>query len=548
MTSSLFRGRPRRVPAHVRVRVARALAGAVAGGGWLVSPVMTVGAQDPVPAGPAAAAASAAAPGEDGAAATDLVLPLFAVGAAGVLAGYGYLRRARRARTRTTPGVVSPAPPVPTVAQAERQARAALVLADDCVRASGEELPFVAARFGEREVEPYARALGGAGAELASAFALWRRYGEGLPKDTGARRQALAGVVGRCAEAGRLLDAGAEGLDRLRGLEHGVREALEVAEGRFRELAARTVAARATVAALRARYAASAGAPVAGYAEQAEDRIVFATSQLNGARQSADAGDGRRAARHLRAAEGAVAQAGVLVDGVERLAARLREAAGLVPAALTGAEAEIAAVRGGRAPASPSAGELHARLAHADGVLAAVREELTGGRYDPLDALRRITRAVRRLEAGRPGVLEAATRLVARSAVGAAEDYVTVHRAAVGAEARTLLAEAVRALGPCDGAGDVRVWARALRTRPARTARAPGPRDDEADVWAGRARESAERDVRGHGGPRADPDGRTAGLDGAVLGGILLAQEPDGGPPVSFGGPRARGRRRLPAP
>ncbi|MFF4041507.1 hypothetical protein [Streptomyces sp. NPDC001816] len=513
MTSSLIRGRPRRAKAHIRVRVTHAVLGALVGAGWLVLPVMTAGEHDPVPVSPAGPVASAATTQQEGTSVTDLLMPLVAVGAAGVLAGYGYLRRTRRARTRTTPGVVSAAPPAPSALESERQARAALVLADDCVRASSEELPFVEELFGSEAVEPYVHALRAAQTELSAAFAIWRRYEEGVPGDASARRQALVGVVGRCAEAGRRLDAEAEGLDLLRGLEQGVGAALEVAEGRFRELTARTAAAEATAAELHLRYAPSAGAPVTGYVEQAKDRLVFATSQLNESRQAADSGDGQRAARRLRAAEGGVAQAGVLVGGVERLAAQLREAAALVPAALTGGEAEIAEARRNGGRLAP--GELHARIAHADGVLAAVRAELTAGPYDPLDALRRIARAVERLEVGRSGAVEAAARLVSRSALGGAEDFIAVHRGAVGAQARARLAEAERALG--SGA--------------------------DADVLAREARDLAERDVRAHGNPYAD--GHATGLTGAVLGGILLAEEPDGGPPASFGGPETRGRRHL---
>ncbi|MGW3204510.1 hypothetical protein [Streptomyces sp. NPDC001135] len=517
MTSSLIRGRPRRATAHISVRVAQAVLGAVAGAGWLVLPVMTVGTQDPVPVAPAGTVASAAAPQQDETSTVDLVLPLVAGVAAVGLAGYGYLRRTRRARTRTTPGTVSVAPPVPTPADLERQARAALVLADDCVRTSREELSFVQRQFGEAETEPLAHALRAAETELTAACAIWRRYAQGTPEDAAARRQALVGVVGRCAEAGRRLDTAAPALDRLRELDGpGVPGALVSAEGRFRELTGRTVVAQDTLAQLHVRYTASAAGPVTGYVEQAKDRLVFATVRLNEARQAADVGDGGRAAGQLRAAEGAVAQAEVLVTGVERLAARLREAAELVPAALTGAEAEIAAARqgGGRKPLT--SGELHARLTHADGVLAAVREERTAGPYDPLDALRRIARAVERLDTGHVGAPAVAALLVARSSVAGAEEFVAVHRGAVGPEARVLLAEAVRELG----AG----------------------RADRADALARESRDLAERDVRAHGNPYPGAGGDAPGLSGAVLGGVLLAEDQDGGPPAGYGGPETRGR------
>ncbi|MFD8391551.1 hypothetical protein ACFV2N_20740 [Streptomyces sp. NPDC059680] len=523
MTSSPIRGRPRCAKAHIWVRVAHAVVGVVVGTGWLVLPVMTVGAQDPVPVTPGGTVASATAPQQDETSAVDLLLPLIAVVAAVGLAGYGYLRRTRRARTRTTPGIVSVAPPAPTPADSERQARAALVLADDCVRTSREELSFVQDRFARRDTEPLVQALRAAETELAAACAIWRRYEQGVPEDDVARRQALVGVVGRCAEAGRRLDAQAPTLDRLRDLEGpGLARALEVAEGRFRELTGRTPTAEDTLTDLHNRCTPAAVAPVTGYLEQAKDRLLFATTRLNAARQSADAGEGARAAGQLRAAEGAVAQADVLVTGVERLATELRQAADLVPAALTGAEAEIAAARKGGVAVALTSGELHARLAHADGVLAAVRQELTAGPYDPLDALRRIARAVERLETGHAGAPSAAALLVARSSVAGAEDFVTVHRGAVGPQARVRLAEAVRELG----AGHA----------------------GRADDMAREARDVAEQNVRAHGNPHTSADGDAPGLAAAVLGGVLLAEDPDGGPPAGYGGPETRGRHRFSAP
>ncbi|MEW2317258.1 hypothetical protein [Streptomyces bauhiniae] len=486
MTSSLVRGRPRHATAHIRVRVAHALVGAVAGAGWLAIPVLA--AQEPATASAPRTTAAPAAPRDDESSAVDLILPVAVLGTAGVVAAYSYVRRGRRAS-----GVAPSAPAAPTPAEADRRARAALVEADDSVRASEEELPFAAALLDERTLAPFRHAVHTARTELSAAFALWHRYEEGEPG------QALPGIVGRCAEAGRVLDARAGELDRLRWAEVG--PALEVAEGAFRRLAARAADARATVTELRERYGPSVGARVAGCAEEAMDRLVFATARLNEARRAVDLDEQGRAVRQLRAAEGSVAQAGILVAGVDRTARRLREAAALVPATLTGAEAVLATA----APA-PSG---------ADDTLAVVREELTAGPYDPLDALRRITRALARLPGARSGVLDTAADLVARAAVGEAEDFISVHRGAIGADPRSLLAAAVRTLA--------------------------APHPVEAAVLARRALELAERDVRAHGLPDSD----TQGTAGAVLGGVLLGEEPDGGPPVTFGGPETRGRFRT---
>ncbi|MEV5340786.1 hypothetical protein AB0K93_20275 [Streptomyces sp. NPDC052676] len=517
MTRSFIRGRPRRAASHISARVAHAVLGAVVAVLWLVLPGMT-----PDPGTPAGAAPSAAAQRQEveETATADLVLPLLALGAAVVLGAYGYLRRSRRTRTRTTPGGPRLGPSGPPLAELDERARAALVVADDCVRVGAEELDFAAARADADAVAPYARAVAAARAELTEAFRMRRRYDEGVPAEHAARRQALAGIVGRCAEAGRLLDEEAAGFDRLRDLEEaeGFGGALEVAEARFRELAGRTGAAEAAFADLARRYPPAARAPVVGCVEQAKDRLVFATARLNQARQCADRGERGRAVAHLRAAEGAVAQAGILVGAVDRQAALLARAAELVPAALTGAEAELAGAREQAGAAAVPAGELRARLLHADAVLSVVREELTSGPYDPLDLLHRIVRVTAPVAAGRAAVLSAAAALVARGAVAAAADHVATHRGAVGAEARTVLAAA-------------------------QDAQEADPL--AAEALARQARQLAERDVRAHGHPDAAPGTGTAG---ALLGGILLGPDPTEAPPASYGGPRTRARRtpRLP--
>ncbi|MFH8220265.1 hypothetical protein ACH4C2_13385 [Streptomyces sp. NPDC018057] len=483
----------------------------------------------PPHSGPGPAAAPAAAPGQDETSGADLVLPLAAVGAVAVGAGYGYVRRTRRARTRTTPGGGHDEPAEARgrdgPPETEERARRSLVTADDCVRTSREELAFAEARFGGAAVAPFAAAVREAGAELAAAFALRRprddRTAPNARTDPAGLRQARAGVIGRCEEAGRVLDAAAGGFDELRGLDRGVGGAVEVAETRFRALTGRAAATEPVPAGLARRYAPSASGQVAGHAEQARDRLMFATVHLNQARQAADRDERRAAVAHLRAAEGAVAQAAVFLDGIEQLAAALDEAAALVPAALSGAEAERAAARTG--PAGVPAGETRARVLHLDGVLASVRQELASGRpYDPLDALRRIVAAAAPLGAGRTGVLSAAALLVARSAVAGAAGFVTTHRGAVGPEARTTLAEAERLLAASGATADLL----------------------SADTLARAARERAEQDVRFHGNPCADADvdaGGTAGTAGAVLGGILLGPSPTA-PPASFGGPRTRAR------
>ncbi|MBZ3903557.1 hypothetical protein [Streptomyces griseiscabiei] len=313
-------------------------------------------------------------------------------------------------------------------------------------------------------VAPFVEALADARGELGAAFRAGLRLDEGHGEPAADEERALLEeILTRCTTAQRRLDTATPAFDQLRALERDITPALEHAETRFRELTGRTATAASTLVTLRDEYAPAVSLPVTGHVEQAKDRLVFATTELNRARQAAYPGDLGTAAVHLRAAEGAIDQADLFVGGVERLAAELAEAS-----------ATAAAEQG-----SPSA--------------------------DPLDALR-----------DRGDWL-----LPARSAVAAAADFVTTHRGAVGAPARTRLSEAERHL--TDG------------------------QPQRAHALAQEARRLAEQDVRAYGNPYGGPVGD--GLAGALLGGIILGEPPDGTGradlrgPACFGGTATRARR-----
>ncbi|MDW4908860.1 hypothetical protein RB628_26835 [Streptomyces sp. ADMS] len=502
--------------------------GGVIGVMWLVLPGVTADHgryeryEVPVSAvagAPAVPDASSVAAREEETSTGDLALPLVVAGAAIAVAAYGYARRRRRARTRTTPAAL---PPVaqPTAPELDRQARRSLVAADDCLRTSREELGFVEGLFGAEAVAPFTEAVRHAESELSAAFQLRQTYDD---NPAAVSRATLDEIVARCVDAGRRLDAEAAGFDQLRALEQDMSDALGHAEARFRELTGRTGAAAATLADLGTRYAPTASSSVSGQVEQAKDRLVFATAELNRARQSADLDAPERAVLHLRAAEGAIAQAEVFVDGVDRLASALAAAAQAVPDALDEAEAAVVEARERVAEGTEAevpVGALEGHVSRAEAALAAVREEASAGSYDPLEALRRVAAV-----SGPLGTVPGAFRLVARRATDTADGFVGTHRGAVGAEARTRLAEARRLLD-----------------------RDPA----EADACARRARELAERDVRAHGNPYGGRPEHANGVAGAVLGGILLGDLPDaeaetltGGAPGSFGGPATRARRGV---
>ncbi|MET7340463.1 TPM domain-containing protein [Streptomyces sp. NPDC005547] len=513
---------------------------AVLAGEPVPTPAITPGASDP-------------GSGSGGTSTGDLLLPVVLLCAVAAVAAYAFLRRKRRATTRTTPGAAGwgpagagpdgAAPPPAPLPELDGRAKETLVATDDAVRTSEEELGFATAQFGEESAAPFAEAVTYAKGELTAAFRLRQQLDDAFPEDDATRRRMLDEIISRCADADGRLDAVSEDFDRLRELERAAPQALAAAETAFRELTGRVPAAESALASMRERYADQASAPVAGDAEQAKDRLVFATSSLNRARQSVDGGDNAAAAVYIRAAEGAIGQAGTLVDGVERRAGELDEAAGRLPAVLTELETDLADAGGlleGTAQGAPTA-DLRGRIARARSVAGDVREELGAGRYDPIDALRRAEEADAALDEALAGAREReqgdararslldGAMLTARSSVSAAADFVTTNRGAVGSRARTRLTEAQRRLeraAALAGTGD---------------AQAALAEANRADSLAGEARDLAEQDVRGYGyGGRGGPGGMAGGggggMGGAVLGGIILGGLMGGGRSGGFGG------------
>ncbi|MGW1817135.1 TPM domain-containing protein [Streptomyces sp. NPDC002125] len=533
-------------------------------------------AGDPVPT-PAVTPGAADPGGSDSGASVNLVVPLALVVVAGAVALFAFTRRRRHTATRTTPaagggwgsgGGAAAEPQVP-LPELDARAKADLVDTDDSVRTSDEELGFATAQFGDEAAAPFAEAVAHAKTELTEAFRLRQQLDDAFPEDDATRRRMLDEIISRCTDANERLDAMSEDFDRLRALEQTAPQAVSTAETTFRELIARVSATEDALTAMRERYAASATAPAAEDIEQAKDRLVFTTSSLNQARQAVDSGNNSEAAVYVRAAEGAVKQVSTLVDAVDRRAGELAEAAEKLPGALTETETDLADARGllGGTPEGVSTADLRGRVARAEAVIADVKDETASGPYDPIDALRRVEKVDAALDEALAGAREQEhgnqrarslleqAMLTARAAIGAAADFVTTNRGAVGSQARTRLAEAQRRYeraGELSGANDPQG---ALAEA------------QQADALAVQARSLAEQDVRsyrdqsGFGGPRGG-----GGAGGAVLGGIILggllggggrggglgggfgggfggSRGGFGGGPGSFGGGGTRGRR-----
>jgi uncharacterized membrane protein YgcG len=462
-------------------------------------------------------------------------VPIAAVAGVGAVGVYAFARARRRRQTTSGPGQPGPEPGQLSLDELEARAGRLLVVTDDAVKTSEDELGFAIAQFGDEAAAPFAAALQGAKEQLTAAFRIRQQLDDAYPEDDTARRAMLTEIVTSCEDANERLDAQAAAFDRLRDLERKAPQVVGEVEQRVTAAEGRLELSVGTVQALGSRYADSALASVATNPQQATERLRSARESLADARQDLAVSDAAGAAVSVLAAEEAAAQAGQLLDAVERLGADLDQAARGVQAAMAETAQDLAEakalVAGGQAP-----GDLTGQVAAAEAALAAVQQEMAAGRYDPLAAIRRVQEAGGRLDQALAAVrdqqqqaqrarasLEQAL-LAARSEISATQDFITTRRGAVGGEARTRLAEAQRHYNEAEALAQsdpVSALARA----------------QQADALAEQAGQLARADVGSFApGGGLGGGGSGSGLGGLVLGGILIDSMLGGRGGGGFGG------------
>ncbi|GIJ72272.1 TPM domain-containing protein [Virgisporangium ochraceum] len=442
-------------------------------------------------------------------------------------------RRSRQAAGRAAgPAVAAGPPPVP-VAELSRQAATALVDVDDAVQTSEQELAFAQAQFGDEAVTGFRSALDQARDELRQAFTLRQRLDDAEPEDEQTRRAILTEILRLCGSADARLDAQAEAFDRMRSLERTAPQVLAALAPRVEALAGRLPAEQARLDALRQRFAPTAVTPLADSLEQARHRLDAAREELAEARSAVDAGRPERAVVPIRAAEDATGQAGTLLDGITRTTADLEQADARIAAARSelGQDLEEA-----RALVASDGSDLRPTIARAEAALTTADTAMTPagtGLPDPLAALRVLEEAGADLDRALAAVREARQQrdraaalvdraiLAATSAVAAADDFIATRRGAVGADARTRLAEARRQLDQAvaASASDPESALRYAQYADALAQQALQLARGDVDRW------SQPAGLPGYGG------GSGVDLGSLVLGGILL-----GGRSGSYGG------------
>ncbi|MDZ8274461.1 TPM domain-containing protein [Microbacterium aquimaris] len=464
--------------------------------------------------------------------------------------------RNRRAKKAAGAGAL----PRRSVAELEREASSALVQTDDALKTSEQELDFARAQFGDRATTEFVEALATARKLLDQAFTIKQRLDDETPETDEQKRAGNQQIIDLCAQANAGLDDKAEAFDELRRLEQDAPEALSRAQDARQHTAAALDEADERLASLRRAYAPESLATVADNPAQARERLAFAATQLGSAEAALAAGERGHAAVAIRAAEDAIGQAELLEQAVHRLTADFAEAERAAQQLITDLEKDIATASTLPDPDGRIAGVIAATRAQVEQARAA----LTGSAKRPLMTLEALENADTQID----GVVQAVRdqqeqarrarqvldqqMMQAQAQVSAAEDYITARRGAVGAQARTRLAEAGASL------------VRAQQLQAGDPAQAL-PHAQRANQLASQAIRAAQSDVGAFSG--SSQGARTAGgeMMGAVLGGIVINSLLGGGSsrgrrgggfggprggssrggfrPASFGGGGTRGRR-----
>lgn len=437
--------------------------------------------------------------------------------------------RSRRKGGQVTAGPGPAGQPQVSIEELERRASSLLIETDDAIKTSAQELGFAKAQFGDAATEEFEAAIASAKTSLDEAFTLKQQLDDATPDAPQDTRAWNERIIALCEAANTLLDEKAAAFDELRKLEQNAPEALARVQDARAKAAASLDDATARLQALTSSYADTALTTVIDNPEQARQRLAFADEQLAAAQTAIGSGDGGEAAVGIRAAEEAVGQAVLLEQAIDKLAADLAEGERTATALIAELESDIATASALPDPDGRVAGVIASTRQQLD----AARAQLTGAAKRPLVALKSLEAANRQIDALVQGVRDAEARaqrarqmvgqviLQAQAQVSAAEDYITARRGAVGAEARTRLAEA--------GASLAR--AQALQTGDPDQAMQHAQR---ADQLAGQAIQLAQHDVGAFGGSAGggmfgggQSDG--GGMLGAVLGGIVLNSVLGGG-------------------
>lgn len=346
----------------------------------------------------------------------------------------------------------------------DARARAGLVDADQAVDASATALETATGEFGDLRTRPFRAALDAARSEVAAAHGLVQRLDDDIPETPDQRKAMLLEVAARAERAERGLEDQATAFAEMRDLLINGGASVDALTRRAVALRARLPEAEKTMSDLRERFPSAVLSSIADNLSLAEQLLDAAEAETGRARVALarPVGEQGEAVDAITSAEGELARAEKLVDGVDHaaddIATARRDLEPLV------AEVEEELEMAARLLASTDVSDATSRdlTAAASAGRDAVEAARRDGQTDPLGTFSRLIEVDRELdealaaaghEAEAAGRARAARRAALTRAAGAvreADDFIGSRSYVIGQAARTRLASAKNSLATAE--------------------------------------------------------------------------------------------------
>lgn len=447
-----------------------------------------------------------------------IVVGVLVVAAVGVVVFFLIRKRRKSAAAR--------AAVVAELAKLAQEAGVALVQTDDAVRTSVDELQFAKAQFGDEVTREFEQTIAEAKKSLDAAFGLKQQLDDHIPDTEQQQREWNQQILTLLQAANAALDAKTASFDELRKLEADAPAALERTRATHAAAVGLVQQADANLRSLTQTYAATEFSSVADNVTEAQSRMDFAATEIKDAAASIAAGRTGDAAVAIRAAEGALTQARDLSAGIATAIEQLEAAKGRAAELIADMQSDIAAATAMQDPT----GVITQTIATTQQSIQHAQRLLVSAPQAPAQAVAMLDAANTNIDTVVARVRseqEAYARLIrsldstinsAAAQIRTTDNFIANRRGAVGAEARTRLADAVTALDT----------ARSLRSSDPTSALNAARHAEQRATQA----LTAARNEYSYGSSQS----RGSDVAGAVLGGILINSLLGGG-----GGSRSSG-------
>ncbi|MBV0895328.1 YgcG family protein [Microbacterium sp. NC79] len=485
---------------------------ALRGEDWAGAPVAAADDMTAALAGPSSPTSPGTKP------ATDYSWVLYAVIGI-VVVGLVFFVMQRRKKSKQ--GLSGGAPSLPEL---ERAAGSALVQTDDAIKTSTDELGFARAQFGDEATAEYEKVVAAAKKHLDDAFGIKQKLDDDVPDSQEQKVAWNQQIIQLLNEANGWLDEKAKAFDELRGLEQNAPAALKAVSAARDERRTEHATATSVWQQLQQSYAPAALDAVDQNLSEAELRLQFADEQIAHATTAIAEGNSAAAAVAIRAAEDAATQAGQLHGALQTMALNLAEAAKRSTELVAELKGDIITAQS----LPDTDGRIAQVVASTQAQISTAQAALEQSQANPIQAVELLETANTAIDAVVKDARDALARaeharrqlsdamMTAQAKLSAAQDFIATRRGAIGATARTRVAEADASL----------MRARSLESSDPERALSDAQR---AIQLAGEAMNAAQQDVGMFNQPSYGGGNGNNDVLSAVLGGIVLNQVLGGG-------------------